>query len=219
MTLTAQSVVDHQLHIGSLQKESSPKTREFWSEVVNGVVVLDPDQIVEHLEHARIKVREAVLANKNILVVLDKASYAEDLNTLATKHNFHYLHDKVPGGFLTNFETLMTKIKDLNRKIAFEQSNEFNSLTKKEQTKHSRDVRKINNIYGGVKNLKKKPDLVIAVDGAGLTNFLHEVKKQKIDNVVLSSTDFSERWNDNSWVVANMNSYKSLDYIMHYLFS
>jgi len=67
--------------------------------------------------------------------------------------------------------------------------------------------------------LKKKPDLVVVFDASMLTNFLHEVKKKKIDNVVFCSSDFMQRWSEDSVVVANMKSYKSVDFIFRYLFA
>lgn len=219
MTLTAKTIVDNQLHVGSLLKESSPKTRKFWSDAAKGIVILDPDTIVKQLEAARAQVQEAKKNNKNILVVCDKVVYKEELEALSAKHSFHYLNDKVPGGFLTNFETLTSKIKDLNQKVSFETSEEFAKLTKKEQVMHKRSVAKIKRVYGGVANLRKKPDMVIVVDGAHMTNFLNEVKKENISNIVLASTDFSQWWSEESLVIANMKSYRSIDYILGYLFS
>ncbi len=219
MSLTTKTIIENNLHIGSLQKESSPKTRSYWTDVVNGVVILDPEQIKEQLTQAHKTVQSYMADNKNILVVCDKVAYTEELAALAEKYKFHYLNDKVPGGFLTNFETLTTKIKDLNSKVSFETSEEFAKLTKKEQVMHKRQVKKIKRVYGGVANLKKKPDLVVVVDGGYMTNFLNEVKKEKINNVVLASTDFAQWWDENSLVIANMKSFQSLDFILNALFS
>ncbi len=219
MSLTTKTILENNLHIGSLQKESSPKTRAYWTDVVNGVVILDLEHIKEQLTKAKKKVQSYMADNKNILVVCDKVAYTEELETLSAKHKFHYLNDKVPGGFLTNFETLTKKIKDLNNKVSFETSEEFSKLTKKEQVMHKRQVNKIKRVYGGVANLKKKPDLVIVVDGGHMSNFLNEVKKEKIDNIVLASTDFSQWWDENSLVLANMKSFQSLDFIVNTLFT
>lgn len=219
MTLTTKTIIENQLHIGSLQKESSPKTRKFWADTAKGIAILNPDTIIAQLKNAREKVKEAQSNNQNIMIVCDKVVYKSELEAIASKQKVHYLNDKVPGGFLTNFETLTSKIKDLNQKVSFEESEEFAKLTKKEQVMHKRSVSKIKRVYGGVANLRKKPDLVIVVDGAHMTNFLNEVQKEKINNIVLASTDFSQRWDEDSLVIANMKSYLSIDYILNYLFS
>lgn len=219
MSLTVEKVLEAQLHIGSLKNESSPKTRTFWTDITNGVVVLDPQKIAKHLDQAKDKIQQAIKAKKEILVVCDKSMYTEELVALAEKHGFHYLNDKIPGGFVTNFETLIGRISTLNDRLRFLESEDFARLTKKEQVMNQRAVRKIEKIYGGVRNLRKKPDLVVVIDGAMMTNFLNEVSKSKLDNIVFSSTDFAQWWSEDDIVVANMKSYKSIDFIMSHIFT
>jgi len=52
-----------------------------------------------------------------------------------------------------------------------------------------------------------------------MVSFLKEVRKEDIDNIVFCSTDFSQWWDEEDIVVANMKSYKSIDFMMQYLFS
>jgi len=92
-------------------------------------------------------------------------------------------------------------------------------LTKKEQVAYKRNVTKVEKIYGGVRDLTNKPDFVIVFDGAMMSNFLREIKKEKIDNVVMCSTDFGQWRPEENLVVANMKSYKSIDFIFQYIFA
>ena len=43
MAVTAQQVIDSQVHLGALKSESHPKTSQYWKEVTNGLVVFDPE--------------------------------------------------------------------------------------------------------------------------------------------------------------------------------
>lgn len=219
MSLTTEKVLDAKLHVWSLKKESSPKTGKYRQTVFNGVVVIDPDMIAERLENAKKRVQEARGDKKSILVICDKSMYVDELKALSAKENIHYLSEKVPPGFLTNFDTLMVRIKDLNKKLLFMDSEDFLKLTKKEQVSYKRSVKKVEKIYGWVKTLREKPDLVVVFDGSMMVSFLKEVKKEWVDNIVFCSTDFSQRWDEESVVVANMKSYKSIDFMMQYLFS
>ena len=83
MSVSAQDVVAAQAHIGTLKNEAHPKTSKYWSEVTNGVVVINPDIIAEQLETAKKKVAEAKAAGKEILVVCEKKMYASELEALA----------------------------------------------------------------------------------------------------------------------------------------
>ncbi len=219
MSLTAEKVLDAKLHIWSLKKESSPKTGKYRQTVFNGVVVIDPGAIADRLESAREKVQTARRDKKSILVICDKSMYVDELKALSEKEGFHYLSEKVPPGFLTNFDTLMVRIKDLNKKLLFMDSEDFLKLTKKEQVSYKRAVKKVEKIYWWVKNLREKPELVIVFDGSMMVSFLKEVRKEDIDNIVFCSTDFSQWWDEEDIVVANMKSYKSIDFMMQYLFS
>jgi len=141
-------VLQHMLHIGSLKKESSPKTRKYRADVVNGLVVLDPEMLAQKLETAKQKVKKAIAEKKDILVVCDKSMYADELKKLSQESGFHYLNAKVPPGFLTNFDTLMKRIHALNKDRLFMDSEDFMRLTKKEQVAYRRNVAKIEKVYG-----------------------------------------------------------------------
>ena len=114
MSITTKEVVDAQLHIGTLKSEAHPKTSKFWGDVVNGVVVVSPDAIVSQLEAAKQKIQKAKQQGKEVLVVSEKKMYAEELEALGSKLGFNYLNYKVPGGFLTNFDTLKKRIESMN---------------------------------------------------------------------------------------------------------
>ena len=43
--VTAQQVIDAQVHLWSLKNESHPKTSQYWAEVTNGLVVINPEII------------------------------------------------------------------------------------------------------------------------------------------------------------------------------
>ncbi len=219
MSVTTDAVIKNHLHIGALTKESNPKTRKFWLGADNGITIINPELVTEQLDNAKKKVAEAKKAGKQILVVCEKTMYSEELATLSSKAGFHYLNQKLPAGFLTNFNTLIQRIDSMNEKKKFVKSDSYTRLTKKEQVMIKRDLAKVERIYEGVKWLKKKPDLVILVDG-NLTKWLvAELEITGIDNVILASTDFNKWWNENSLVMMNMQSYQAVDFALHYIFS
>ena len=82
MSVSVQDIVAAQAHIGTLKNEAHPKTSKYWSEVTNGVVVINPEVIAEQLEAAKAQVAAAKAAGKEILVVCEKKMYAEELEAL-----------------------------------------------------------------------------------------------------------------------------------------
>jgi small subunit ribosomal protein S2 len=215
MAVTAQQVVDAQAHIGSLKNESHPKTSPYRVEVTNGLVVINPEIIAEQINKVHEKIQEAKKAGKEILVVSEKKMYAQDLADLAKKAGFSYLDYKIPGGFLTNFNTFKKRIDTINDMEKFMESEAYATLTKKEQLIYKRKFARVNKIYKGVTKLTKRPELVIVLDGTMLGVFLDEAQRvQGLETIVVASSDFPRYWNEESIVLANVNSHKAMDFVV-----
>lgn len=220
MSITAKEVVDAQLHIGTLKSEAHPKTSKYWIEVVNGVTVINPDSIVNQLEVAKAKIQKAKAEGKEVLVVSEKKMFADELEEMWARLGFNYLNYKVPSGFLTNFDTLKKRIESMNSMERFLETDAYHSLTKKEQLVYNRKLKRVFKIYKGVKGLSKKPDLVIVFDGMMMDNFVSELAKTKdVDTILISGTNFSRWWKEDSLIIANINSHKSVNYMLNAILS
>ena len=101
------------------------------------------------------------------------------------------------------------------------ESEAYAALTKKEQLVYKRNFDRANKVYKGVTNLKKRPELVIVVDGTMLSTLIDEVEnlKGKLEAIVIAGTNFSRYWPENELVVTNINSYTSIDFVLNYLLS
>lgn len=219
MTVTVKDIVDAQVHIGTLKSEAHPKTSKYRLEIVNNVVVLDPEMILDQLNKARAKVQEVKKSGKDILLVCEKKMYADEMKALWEKHGVSYLNYKAPGWFLTNFDTFKTRIGSMNRMAEFIETEEFLSLTKKEQQIYKRNLSRAKKVYEWVKNLTQKPWLVIVVDGSMMDIFIRELNHQSdVDSIIIAATDYNKYLWEND-VIANMLSYKSIDFVMNYILS
>ena len=221
MTVSVNQIVEAQAHIGTLKNEAHPKTSKYWSEVTNGIVVINPESVAQQLEDAKATIQKAKAAGKEILVVCEKKMYAAELEALAKKTGVSYLNYKVSGGFLTNFDTFKKRIDSINEMASFMESEAYAALTKKEQLVYKRNFDRANKVYKGVTNLKKRPELVIVVDGTMLSTLIDEVEnlKGKLEAIVIAGTNFSRYWPENELVVTNINGYTSIDFVLNYLLS
>ena len=215
---TVQDIINAKVFLGYPKNKSNPKTRDHWLGVHNGMVVFNPEVVQTQIDAAKKMFQNVKTANKEILVICEKELYKEEVEALATKAGVHYLNHKVPAGVLTNFDTLLSNIKRLNTLRKYVESESFETLTKKEQSMKLRQLKKVELVYKGVKNLTKKPDLVIIVDGQYMHKFVAEVEKLSVPAVVLASSDF-DKWIDAQLVMCNVNSYQSLDYVLKQIIS
>lgn len=216
--MSIQDIIDNKVYIGSLKNESHPKTSPYWLDVINGLVVLDPESIVKQMESAKEKVQAVKKAKWTILLICEKKMYSDEAQALCEKNGYAYLTQKTPGGFLTNFDTLIKRIESLNEMTAFMKGENFQSLTKKEQLIYKRRFDKINRVYSGAKDLSKRPDLVLVVDGAEMWGIIDEIEQTNLDSIVLASSNYKryfKKWD----IVANVMSHKSLDFVLKYILS
>ena len=190
MTVSIQDIIDNKVYIGSLKNESHPKTSPYWLDVVNGLVVLNPESIVKQMEGAKEKIQTVKKANGSILLICEKKMYSEEAQALCEKNGYSYLTHKTPGGFLTNFDTLIKRIESLNEMAAFMKGDNFQTLTKKEQLIYQRKFDKINKVYKGAKSLNKRPDLVLVVDGAEMGGIIDEIEQTNLESIVLASSNY-----------------------------
>ena len=58
MSVTVIEIADAQVHIGTLKSEAHPKTKEYRLDIVNNMVVLNPEMILNQLNNAKKKVQE-----------------------------------------------------------------------------------------------------------------------------------------------------------------
>jgi len=220
MSISVNDVIEAQVHIGTLKSEAHPKTNKYWAGVVNNIAVINPETIIEQIENAKKKIQQAKADGKEILIVSEKKMYADELEKLGEKYGVNYLNYKLPSGFLTNFETLKKRIESMNTMARFIDTEAYLSLTKKEQLVYKRKLARVLKIYKGVKNLSRKPELIIVLDGQMMDNFINEViKTPNVQNIVIVGTNFSRRWAEDSLIVANIWSYKSVDFVLSNMFN
>jgi len=156
---------------------------------------MNPEIIAQQINTLHEKIAKAKQEGKEILVVSEKKMYAQDLEELAKKSGFSYLNYKIPGGFLTNFNTFKKRIDDINEMASFLESEEYHSLTKKEQLVYKRKFARVNKIYKGVTKLTKRPEIVVVLDGNMLGIFLDEAKRiPNMDTLVIASSNFPRYW-------------------------
>lgn len=217
MAITQKEVVAAHMHVGNLKKFASTKTRSFWLDMNQGLVIINPDKIATALDAAKEKFLQAKKDGKEVLILCEKSLMADEIPALAKSQGFHYMNYKVPAGFLTNFDTLITRITGMNQLQSFTESEDFLKLTKKEQLTTKRKLLKVQNVYEGVKGLRRKPDLVIVVDGKAMMKFVRELKKLDLDNIVLAGTNFDTWRHDDRLVVLNVDAYQSVKQALHYI--
>jgi len=213
-----EELVKNKAYIWTIRSKFFPKITEnsiLWT--VNKEIMIDPSTTADALLSAKEKINSVKKDWKNILLVLDKEVFRDDVEKICNDFGMLFLNNKIPSWLFTNFETFSKSISAMNSLKKLIMSDKFSRLTKKEQLMIKRKLAKLEVVYKWVTNLKKLPELVIVVDAEYNTWVIKELEKANIDYIAIANTDLSRWLSTSNLVIANTNSYESVRYMLNYL--
>jgi len=162
--------------------------------------------------------KKALSDNKIILFVGAKPAAEEAIKIIANEFNMPYLNYKWVGGFITNFETIKTRIAYFKELLEKEKSGEIENYPPKDRQRLIRELEKMKKIYSGVINLETIPDILFIVDLAHKSHkiALSEALKKNLPVCAITGSD-----NDISkieyFIPANDKAPSSIRFIINYL--
>jgi small subunit ribosomal protein S2 len=155
----------------------------------NGVHIIDLVQTAQLMDDAYGYMRTASEQGKRFLFVGTKRQAAGIIAQEASRCGASYINQRWLGGMLTNWTTIkgrVDRLKDLERR---ETSGALDLLPKKEASVLRREMAKLQKYLGGIKNMRKIPDIVIVVDQRREYNAMLECQKLNIPIVSLLDTN------------------------------
>ena len=163
--ITIKDLLDAGVHFGHKTNRWNPKMSEFLFGHRNGIHIIDLQKTVQLFNEALKVVKSFAEEGKTILFVGTKRQASDIIEKYAKSCNQYFINKRWLGGMLTNWDTIQNSISRL-KKIEDILENQINSYTKKEILKFQNTSEKLNKAIGGIKELTKKPDLLLT-DGSG----------------------------------------------------
>jgi small subunit ribosomal protein S2 len=187
--VTMKQLLDSGTHFGHQTRRWNPKMEPYIFTERNGVHIIDLVQTAQYLEEAYAYLRQASEQGKKVLFVGTKRQAAGLIAQEAARCGSYYINQRWLGGMLTNWTTIKTRVdrlKDLERR---DESGALDRLPKKEASTLRREMEKLRKYLGGIKLMRKPPDIVIVVDHKREYNAVQECQKLKIPIVSLLDTN------------------------------
>jgi small subunit ribosomal protein S2 len=153
-------------HFGHQTSRWHPQMKRYIFTQRNGIHILDLQQTVELLERARSFVRQTVADGGTILFVGTKKQAQEAVEQEAQRCGMFYVNQRWLGGMLTNSSTIQARIDYLVRLEDRQARGELDTLPKKEVIKLQEEMRRLNRLMGGFKELTSLPSALFIVDPA-----------------------------------------------------
>jgi len=177
------------VHFGHQTRRWNPKMAPYIYTSRNGVHIIDLVQTAQLMDNAYNYMRTQSEQGKKFLFVGTKRQAAGIIAKEALRCGSHYINQRWLGGMLTNWATIKTRaerLKDLERR---EETGALDLLPKKEASMLRREMTKLQKYLGGIKNMRKVPDIVVIVDQKREYNAVQECEKLGIPIVSMLDTN------------------------------
>lgn len=187
--VTLAQLLESGVHFGHQTRRWNPKMEPYIFTERNGVHIIDLVQTAQYLEEAYAYLRQASEQGKKVLFVGTKRQAAGLIVQEAARCGSYYINQRWLGGMLTNWTTIKTRVdrlKDLERR---DESGALDRLPKKEASTLRREMEKLRKYLGGIKLMRKPPDIVVIVDHKREYNAVQECQKLRIPIVSLLDTN------------------------------
>ena len=157
--------------------------------VRKNIHIIDLQKTLRYFRYTYNIVRDAAAEGKVIMFVGTKKQASETLKQYAQSVNIPYVNYRWLGGMLTNFSTIKKSIRKLEIIEEMESSGQIDLLTKKEKLMIQRKKDKLTQYLGGVRHLKKVPDMIFVIDAAKEKIAVAEARKLGIPIVAPLDTN------------------------------
>jgi len=200
-------------HFGHSVSKVNPRMQDYIFTSRKGIHIFDLVKTKEHLMEAGKFLAELVSKGGKIIFVGSKRQASEAIKKTAQEINMFYVSNRWVGGLLTNWSQIeknLKKMVDLREEL---------DKNEKEKSKFElnilkRELRHLEDLYGGIVGLKDLPQALFAVDVKRERTAIAEAKQLGIPVVAIVDTNGDPR--DIDYVIpANDDAQGSVEYLLN----
>ncbi|HET9098160.1 MAG TPA: 30S ribosomal protein S2 [Candidatus Saccharimonadales bacterium] len=177
-------------HFGHKTERWHPKMAPYIHSKRNGTHIIDLAKTVAALEDALAFLSQVASEGKQVLFVGTKRQAQDLVKKTAEETGMPFVTERWLGGMLTNWNTIGNRVKHLqdleNRMSSGELTNKYSKL---EVQRFQEEIDQLNILYGGIKELNRKPGAVFIVDIVNDSNAVKEANKIGAPIVALVDTN------------------------------
>jgi small subunit ribosomal protein S2 len=166
--ITLEELLEAGCHFGHQVARSNSKARDFIFEVRDNIHIIDLAKTKEGLDEGASFIKDLASKNGTMVVVGTKRqarTIVEEEVKRANDENLFYITNRWVGGLLTNFQEVSKNFKKYADFVTDLQDDEVKArYTKKEVGGWEKEKNKLENLYGGVAKITRKPDALFIID-------------------------------------------------------
>ena len=177
------------VHFGHQSSKRYPKMKSFIHTTRHQIDIIDLEKTAQKLKEALNFVKETASTGGVVLFISSKKQAKPIIKKYAGECNMPFISSRWLGGTFTNFGSIIGLTKKLKELEGKEKSGELEKYTKKEQLDFKREITKLTELVGGIKEMAKLPEAVFVVDIKKEKTAVAEANKKNIPVIALTDTN------------------------------
>jgi small subunit ribosomal protein S2 len=177
------------VHFGHRTRKWNPKMKPFIFTERNGIHILDLHQTLQSVKDSYETVRDSVTKGGSLLFVGTKRQAQETISREAMRCKMPWVSERWLGGTLTNWRTIRQRIDYLKDLEGRRERGEFELITKKEALILTREITRLNQRLGGIREMRGLPTLIFVVDVRREHTAIREAAALKIPVIAMVDTN------------------------------
>ena len=187
--VSMKALLETGVHFGHRTGRWNPKMKRYIFTERSRVHIIDLQQTITAIKVTTDLVQDAVAAGGVIMFVGTKRQARDTVEQEATRCEMPYVNRRWLGGTLTNWRTIRQRIDYLFELEARRDRGDFERLTKKEALGFTRQIVKLNDRLGGIRELRGLPDVLFVVDVRREATAVAEANRLGIPIVAIVDTN------------------------------
>uniref|UniRef100_UPI00315CF4A6 ribosomal protein S2 n=1 Tax=Pyrola atropurpurea TaxID=642525 RepID=UPI00315CF4A6 len=162
--INLQEMVEARVHFGHRTKKWNPRMAPYILSKHKGMHIINLSRTARFLSEACDLVFDAASRGNQFLIVGTKKKVADLVARAAIRAQCHYVNKKWLGGILTNWSTTETRLAKFSGLRIEQTMGGLNRLPKRDAARLKRQLSYLQTYLGGLKYMKRLPDIVIIID-------------------------------------------------------
>lgn len=187
--VSMKALLETGVHFGHRTPRWNPKMKPYIFTERNGIHIVDLQQTLVMIDSVYNIVRDKVAEGGEVLFVGTKRQAQDTVAKEAGRASQPYVNQRWLGGTLTNWQTIRQRIDYLDLLEKRRDEGEFELLKKKERLHLTREIDKLSNRLGGIRNMKSLPSLLFVVDVNHEETAVKEANILKIPIIAMVDTN------------------------------
>ena len=187
--VTMKELLETGVHFGHRTTKWNPKMKPYIFTERNGIHIIDLQQTLVNLNSYADMLRDKTQKGGTVLFVGTKRQAQDAIAREAERCGMPYVNTRWLGGTLTNWKTIKDRIEALKKLEKRRDNGEFDLLSKREAQVLNTKIMKLQERLGGIRNMKKLPDVLMVIDTMREVTAIKEANTLKIPVMALADTN------------------------------